>query len=112
VSSVVKDSFIAFEATRLLDTGDNQDIAIFNNSAASVPATIIITAWGNQRTGPSYHGRNVVCSTIRFYLDASVPLGEEKDSLEYLSDVADGVILVTAKNFLFLRLNHTMRESV
>jgi hypothetical protein len=56
-NSVADGGFIIYEATQLLDTGDMQDHALFDDSSLLTPANRIIGAWGDT---PSYshHGPN------------------------------------------------------
>jgi hypothetical protein len=110
VSNIVQDSFIAFEAIRLLDTGDNQDIAIFNDAETFKPPTIVIAAFGDDET-LSFHGSgNAIRDALRFHLAdkaAAVKLSQngaltempEKSSLDVLRETSDGHILFKANNF-------------
>ena len=68
LNSVIDSSapFILFEATRALDTGDDQDRVIADDSFIGSALQKLIFAWGNE---PSmvFHGKNRLTSTIRFF---------------------------------------------
>jgi DOMON domain/Copper type II ascorbate-dependent monooxygenase, N-terminal domain len=92
-----KDGFLIFEAYRKLNTMDTQDRAIINDSNPSVPAQLVIAAWGDTTTA-SYHGpSNVVRASIRWY-----GTGDELESVrETLLKQSDG--------FFDFKINHTLK---
>lgn len=68
-NSVVADDdgqqpFLAFEAYRLVVTGDPQDRALIDDSSLVVPPTPIIVAWGDEQDGMAYHGPNRARTTV------------------------------------------------
>lgn len=76
-SSSSSSGFVAFEASRALDTLDPQDRAISNDADVSTPAHRAIVAWGDQETW-SYHATNRATTSLRFYRstdanDSSLP---------------------------------------
>jgi hypothetical protein len=96
-NSVTEDGFIAFEVRCLLDTGDPQDRVLLDDLDLVVPATPIITAWGDEEV-LSYHGpNNRVRSSVRFFSNGAEAT---RDNIEILRDtVADGSFTITADNY-------------
>lgn len=86
--------FIAFQATRALDTNDKQDWPIFPlDGDPSTPPTIIIAAYGNTPT-LQFHGRgNSVRSAVRFHGDSNA-----KSNVDFLREQSDGSLFIKASN--------------
>lgn len=97
--------FLAFEASRLLDTEDSQDIALtVDDSSFTTPPTSIIAAWGGTDQ-LSFHGPNHTArSTVRLHYNAATLAtsdGEVLSSREMLRQKADG-------SFFLSPANHTL----
>jgi hypothetical protein len=92
-SVVATEGFLAFEAYRLVDTGDPQDRALIDDSSLVVPPTPIIVAWGDQ-DGMAYHGPNRARTTIRFFKDSDQAVARNPDVLD---DTTQGSFFITAK---------------
>jgi hypothetical protein len=99
-NSVVADEpgqpFLAFEAFRLVDTGDPQDRALINDSSLVVPPTPIIVAWGDEQDGMAYHGPNRARTTVRFYKEGDQAV-ESNEAI--LDSTTDGSFFITANNY-------------
>eukprot|EP00546_Thalassionema_frauenfeldii_P011335 CAMPEP_0178917658 /NCGR_PEP_ID=MMETSP0786-20121207/13369_1 /TAXON_ID=186022 /ORGANISM="Thalassionema frauenfeldii, Strain CCMP 1798" /LENGTH=601 /DNA_ID=CAMNT_0020591233 /DNA_START=44 /DNA_END=1849 /DNA_ORIENTATION=+ len=104
--SVVTDSFIAFEASRLIDTKDDQDIRIRDDSGVYISPTIVIAAWGDS-PNLAFHGKNrAVRSALRFYQQAnpidvsrSDVVESGKSNQDILTESADESVKFTVDNF-------------
>jgi hypothetical protein len=96
--SVVYDGqpFLAFEAYRLVDTGDPQDRALIDDSSLVVPPTPIIVAWGDEEDGMAYHGPNRARTTVRFFKEGDQAVESNEDILE---STTDGSFFITANNY-------------
>jgi Copper type II ascorbate-dependent monooxygenase, N-terminal domain/Copper type II ascorbate-dependent monooxygenase, C-terminal domain/DOMON domain len=97
IFSQKKNGFLIVEATRLLDTGDDQDRAIKNDGDDFIPATRIIAAWGDTST-PSYHDiHNRVKGAIRFLGKTSVKINTFFQ--KKMESEAEGYFMVQAVNY-------------
>jgi hypothetical protein len=65
-SSLSYVEFLISEATRKLDTFDQQDKTIIPDADPAIPQHRIIAAWGDSEE-IAYHGTNVARGSVRFY---------------------------------------------
>lgn len=103
--NVVTESFIAFEASRPIDTKNNQDFRIFNDSDGLITPTNVIAAWGDS-DALSFHGAGrAVRSTLRFYqpqyakTEKSFKNEGGKSNIDILRESADSSVTFKANNF-------------
>jgi dopamine beta-monooxygenase len=98
INSTVGGGFIIFEASRLLDTGDTQDRIILDDGDELVPATRVLTAWGESTT-PSYHGKDNARGAVRFFGNSSV--AEELEAFtSTMANEAEGNFTIRANNYV------------
>ena len=84
IHSVVGESEIIFEAKRPLDTGDNQNRVLVDDSHVETPAHRVIAAWGDTNTY-EYHGSNRARGSVRFFIDESERVSDnDEDGYEDL----------------------------
>jgi dopamine beta-monooxygenase len=81
----------------LLDTSDTQDRVIIDDTSPLVLPTRIIAAWGNS-SEPTYHGRNAVRGTMRFY-GSSDMISEEAYFVQVMESEAQGNFTIGASNY-------------
>jgi DOMON domain/Copper type II ascorbate-dependent monooxygenase, C-terminal domain/Copper type II ascorbate-dependent monooxygenase, N-terminal domain len=98
VDSTIDGGFIIFEASRLLNTGDNQDRVLSDDSDVLVPSARVLAAWGDSPQ-PSFHGDNNARSSIRFFGGASTLNEIETFSLAMESE-AEGNFTMMAENYV------------
>jgi dopamine beta-monooxygenase len=85
--------FLMVEVRRLLDTGDEQDRVILNDSSPLVPEPRVIAAWGDT-SEVGYHGDNRVRGAIRFFGQ-----GDAKEAFQTaMAEEADGFFDIRAPN--------------
>jgi Copper type II ascorbate-dependent monooxygenase, N-terminal domain/DOMON domain/Copper type II ascorbate-dependent monooxygenase, C-terminal domain len=97
IESTVKDEFIIFEASRLLDTGDTQDRVISDDPNDLLPATRVLAAWGDS-TAVSYHGDSNARGVIHFQGNSSA--SDELESFQTtMENEAEGSFDIRATNF-------------
>jgi hypothetical protein len=105
-SVVATEGFLAFEAYRLVDTGDPQDRALIDDSSLVVPPTPIIVAWGDQ-DGMAYHGPNRARTTIRFFKDSDQAVARNPDVLD---DTTQGSFFITANDYTIPQTETTYHD--
>lgn len=95
IDSTIDDEagFMMIEVKRLLDTGDDQDKAIFDDASSLIPPHRVIAAWGDSDE-VSYHGLNRARGAIRFF-----GTGDEQSTFEkIIAQSAEGSFFVGAEN--------------
>ena len=100
--TVTNDEFIAFRATRALDTQDSQDWPISPLDAdISIVPTIIIAAYGDTPTMQFHGNGNAVRSAVRFHASAAEEGADGKlmSNVDFLRSQADGSIFTKANNY-------------
>ena len=95
IKSTSKDGFIIFEAERSLDTGDEQDRPIMDDSSPTSPPHRVIAAWGNEES-VSYHGQNHVRGAIRFHGEG---VSDQTKFDNAMSTDSNGYVDLTARNY-------------
>jgi hypothetical protein len=97
VEATVEDGWMIVEMSRLLDTEDEQDQKIVDDSKIWTPPTRVIAAWGNT-VNVGYHGVNRAKNSVRlFSMEASA---DNVESLRNdLESAAEGYFDLKSNNY-------------
>ena len=107
IYSQTHDGFLVIEATRLLNTGDNQDLVIKDDSDLFVEPHRIMSAWGDNEGGWTYHGNRRAASAVRFFGDGKDVMESFRASMEA---EAEGSFFLGAEEFLIPNVETTYQD--
>ena len=107
IYSQTHDGFLVIETTRLLNTGDSQDLVIQNDSDLFVEAHRVMSAWGDNEGGWTYHGNRRAASAVRFFGDGL----DVKESFRLSMEAeAEGSFFLGAEEFLIPNVETTYQD--
>ena len=96
--SITDDGYLIFEAKRALDTKDNFDKPLIDDSEALAANHIIIGAWGQSPNNVYYHESNKVKAHIQLF--QSLEMGSNTEMLlQQLSSKSDGSGTIKVPNY-------------
>ena len=107
IYSQTHDGFLVIETTRLLNTGDSQDLVIQNDSDLFVEPHHVMSAWGDNEGGWTYHGNRRAASAVRFFGDGL----DVKESFRLSMEAeAEGSFFLGAEEFLIPNVETTYQD--
>ena len=89
-----ENGWLIVEMSRLLDTKDDQDIAIKQDADLWTPPTRFIVAWGDDDS-VTYHGQKKARGSVRLFSSHANDLSEMEHMINTLESKSDGSFDVT-----------------